>query len=163
MDKKISSSKNDETQGDTNQSASSKQGRDAGDGSAASSKVGVLIGLQIAIFLSAIDQTVLNVAIPKIATLLNDFDRGAWLITSYLLFATVTTPVAGKLSDIFGVKPVLIVATVLFGVTSALCGTAGLIDHAIPFGAMDQLILYRALQGIAGGAMIGLSSILLQW
>ena len=157
MDKKISSSKNDETQGDTNQSASSKQGRDAGDGSAASSKVGVLIGLQIAIFLSAIDQTVLNVAIPKIATLLNDFDRGAWLITSYLLFATVTTPVAGKLSDIFGVKPVLIVATVLFGVTSALCGTAGLIDHAIPFGAMDQLILYRALQGIAGGAMIGLS------
>lgn len=157
MDKKISSSINDETRGDTSETAGSKQGRDAGNGTATSNRIGVLIGLQIAIFLSAIDQTVLNVAIPKIATLLNDFDRGAWLITSYLLFATVTTPVAGKLSDIFGVKPVLIVATLLFGVTSALCGTAGLIDPVLSFTAMDQLILYRALQGIAGGAMIGLS------
>ncbi len=129
----------------------------AGNGNVGAGKIGVLIGLQIAIFLSAIDQTVLNVAIPKIATLLNDFDRGAWLITSYLLFATVTTPVAGKLSDIYGVKPILIVVTLLFGVTSALCGVAGLIDPIFSLRAMDQLIFFRALQGIAGGAMIGLS------
>lgn len=155
MDKKISSSINDEARS-SDHTSSSKLGEDKGSGLANSSRVGVLIGLQIAIFLSAIDQTVLNVAIPKIATLLSDFDRAAWLITSYLLFATVTTPVAGKLADIYGVKPILIAATLLFGVTSALCGGAGMIQPLLAFSTMDQLIFFRALQGIAGGAMIGL-------
>lgn len=119
-------------------------------------RLAVIVALQIAIFLSALDQTILNIAIPKISTLLEAFDKGAWLITSYLLFATVATPVAGKLSDIYGVKTVIIVATVLFGVTSALCGAAGLLPNLFGLGAMDQLILLRALQGIAGGAMLGL-------
>lgn len=118
--------------------------------------IAVLIGLQIAIFLSALDQTVLNVAIPKMAQALHGFDKSAWIITSYLLFSTIATPVSGKLADIYGAKPVLIAATFLFGLSSALCGSAGLIDPLLGFDAIDQLILSRAVQGIAGGAMIGL-------
>ena len=118
--------------------------------------VAVLIGLQIAIFLSALDQTVLNVAIPKMAQSLHGFDKSAWIITSYLLFSTIATPVSGKLADIYGAKAVLIAATFLFGLASALCGSAGLMVPLLGLDAIDQLILARSFQGIAGGAMIGL-------
>jgi MFS family permease len=116
----------------------------------------ILVGLQIAIFLSALDQTVLNVAIPKMAQDLLGFDKSAWIITAYLLSSTIATPVSGKLADIYGAKSVLLVATFFFGLASALCGSAGLIDPLLGLDAIDQLILARALQGIAGGAMIGL-------
>lgn len=129
----------------------------------------ILIGLQIAIFLSALDQTILNVAIPKMAAALKGFDKSAWIITAYLLFSTIATPVSGKLADIYGVRAVIIAATFLFGVASLLCGLSGLSGLngsdgrilAIPpyfagFDGIDQLILARALQGTAGGAMIGL-------
>ncbi|CAN5483313.1 MDR family MFS transporter [soil metagenome] len=116
----------------------------------------ILVGLQIAIFLSALDQTVLNVAIPKMAQALHGFDKSAWIITAYLLSSTIATPVSGKLADIYGAKSVLIVATFLFGLASGLCGSAGLIDPLLGLDAIDQLILARAFQGIAGGAMIGL-------
>lgn len=111
--------------------------------------------------MSALDQTVLNTAIPKISTVLDDINRAPWIITSYLLFATFATPVAGKLADIYGVKPMLIISSISFTVTSALCGASGLMsDVVLPsgyrFGAMDQLISFRALQGIAGGAMMAL-------
>lgn len=105
--------------------------------------------------MSALDQTVLNTSIPKLAVILNGVDRSAWIITSYLLFATFATPVAGKLADICGVKPVIICSTILFTVTSGLCGVAGFIG-AETLSAMDQLIIFRGLQGIAGGAMIAL-------
>jgi EmrB/QacA subfamily drug resistance transporter len=114
------------------------------------------IGLQIAIFLSALDQTILNIVIPKIATVLHAFDKSAWIITSYLLFSTIATPIAGKLADLYGVKKVLVVATLLFAVASVLCGSAGLIPQIVGFDAIDQLILARAIQGTAGGAMLGL-------
>jgi EmrB/QacA subfamily drug resistance transporter len=117
---------------------------------------GIWIGLQIAIFLSALDQTVLNIVIPKIASVLHAFDKSAWIITSYLLFSTIATPISGKLADIYGVKRVLLGATLLFGFASALCGFAGLLPHLLGCDAIDQLILSRALQGIAGGAMLGL-------
>lgn len=118
--------------------------------------VAILIGLQIAIFLSALDQTVLNVAIPKMAQALHGFDKSAWIITAYLLFSTIATPLSGKLADIYGAKSVLLVATFLFGLASVFCGSAGLIDPLFGCDAIDQLILARAFQGIAGGAMIGL-------
>lgn len=117
---------------------------------------GICIGLQIAIFLSALDQTILNIVIPKISTVLNAFDKSAWIITSYLLFSTIATPIAGKLADIYGVKKVLLAATLLFALSSALCGSAGLSERIFAFDAIDQLILARALQGTAGGAMLGL-------
>ncbi|MBX9668694.1 MAG: MFS transporter [Candidatus Obscuribacterales bacterium] len=115
----------------------------------------VLIGLQIALFLSALDQTILNIAIPRLSEILHGGDQSAWLITSYLLFSTVATPVAGKLADIFGVRTVISSATLLFAVTSLLCGLAGLVPIA-GLGGMEQLIVARALQGTAGGAMLGL-------
>ena len=108
---------------------------------------GIATGLAIAIFLSALDQTVLNVVIPKISREFGALDKSAWIITSYLLFSTIATPISGKLVDIYGVQKVIIAATLLFGLASGLCGAA----HAI-----DQLILARALQGTAGGAMLGL-------
>lgn len=109
--------------------------------------IGLFAGLQLALFLSALDQTVLNTAIPKMSSLLHGFDRAPWIITSYLLFSTVATPVSGKLADLFGVKKVLIVATLLFAAASLLCGLAP---------GMNELIAARALQGIGGGAMIAL-------
>jgi EmrB/QacA subfamily drug resistance transporter len=117
---------------------------------------GIWIGLQIAIFLSALDQTILNIVIPKIATVLNALDKSAWIITAYLLFSTIATPISGKLADIYGVKKVLTLATLLFAAASALCGTAGLVPQICGLDAIDQLILARALQGTAGGAMLGL-------
>jgi EmrB/QacA subfamily drug resistance transporter len=123
----------------------------------------ILIGLQIAIFLSALDQTILNVAIPKMAAALNGFDKSAWIITAYLLFSTIATPVSGKLADIYGVRSVIIAATFFFGLASLLCGLAGLTGSILTvpglfvgLDAIDQLIIARALQGTAGGAMIGL-------
>jgi EmrB/QacA subfamily drug resistance transporter len=113
--------------------------------------------LLLIIFMSALDQTVLNTAIPKIAAVLNDVNRAPWIITSYLLFATFATPVAGKLADIYGVKPMLTASSILFALTSALCGFSGLLTlPAITIGAMDQLVVFRGLQGIAGGAMMAL-------
>ncbi len=91
------------------------------------------------------------------ALALNGFDKSAWIITSYLLFSTIATPVSGKLADIFGAKAVLIYSTFLFGLASALCGSAGIFySPLLGLDAIDQLILCRGLQGIAGGAMIGL-------
>lgn len=110
-----------------------------------------LFGLSIAIFLSALDQTILNAAIPHIAADLAKNGRDAalspWMISSYLLTATIATPIAGKFADIFGTKKMLIAATLAFGITSTLCGLAQ---------DMTSIILARAAQGLAGGAMIGL-------
>lgn len=117
---------------------------------------GILIGLQIAILLSALDQTVLNIAIPKLAADLHGSHKSAWIITSYLLFSTVATPISGKLSDIFGAKIVLIAAIAFFTVASGLCGSAGLVRNLFGLDGMDQMIFFRALQGISGGAVLGL-------
>ena len=106
--------------------------------------------------MSALDQTVLNIVIPKIAGTLHAESRAAWIITSYLLFSTIATPIAGKLADIYGVKKVLIWAVSLFALASALCAAAGLTTVFMGADAIDQLILARALQGLAGGGMLGL-------
>lgn len=119
-------------------------------------KIGTLLGLQICILLCAMDQTVLNTAIPKIASAIGGFDRSMWIVSGYLLFSTVATPVAGKLSDIFGLKRVLIGMCSLFTIASGLCGSAGIFGPLAGLDAMNQLVVFRCLQGIGGGAMIGL-------
>jgi len=118
--------------------------------------VGALAALLSVIFMSALDQTVLNTAIPHISTVLSGTDRGPWIITSYLLGATCATPVAGKLADIYGTKSVMVAVTIMFTLASALCGAAGLVPNLTGLDAMNQLIVSRLLQGIAGGAMIAL-------
>lgn len=108
---------------------------------------GLFVGIDLALFLSALDQTILNTAVPKMSVALGDFDLGPSIISAYLLACTVVTPIAGKLADIIGTKRALIAATLVFVVASIACGSAG---------SMPQLILARAFQGIGGGAMISL-------
>ncbi len=103
-----------------------------------------LIAIVSSILLSALDQTVVNPAMPRIAEELQGFSLLAWVSTAYLLTSTATIPIAGKLGDIFGRKNLLIIAVVIFLVGSALCGAAP---------DMVWLVIFRAFQGIGSGAL----------
>jgi MFS family permease len=109
--------------------------------------IGLFAGIDLALFLSALDQTILNTAVPKMSVALGDFDRGPWIISAYLLTCTIATPIAGKLADVVGTKRALLGATLAFVLASIVCGGAGTIM---------QLVAARALQGIGGGGMISL-------
>jgi EmrB/QacA subfamily drug resistance transporter len=113
-----------------------------------------IIGLQITLLLAALDQTIVSTAMPRIIAELNGFERYAWVTTAYLVASTATLPVFGRLSDIYGRKWLLLFGAVLFVVASALCGMSGKLP--IPGDGMTQLIVCRALQGIAGGAIMSL-------
>ena len=119
---------------------------------------GTIISLQVILLLAALDQTVISTAMPHIVADLGGFDRYAWATTSYLLSSTIAVPVLGKLSDLYGRKIVLTVGVLVFILASILCGWAGctaLVSSVID--PMNQLIVARALQGIGGGAIVGLS------
>src|SRR5277367_1299221 len=82
----------------------------------------VLSGILMCIFLAALDQTVVVPAVPAIAADLNGFGHLSWIVSAYLLTATVATPIYGKLSDIYGRRALLIPALIVFIVASLLCG-----------------------------------------
>ncbi|HKT40693.1 MAG TPA: MDR family MFS transporter [Ktedonobacterales bacterium] len=103
-----------------------------------------LAGVLLCILVSALDQTIVGTALPRIVSELNGFDRYSWVVTAYLLTATCVIPIAGKLSDQFGRKPILIFGVVVFVLGSALCGRSA---------TMDELIIFRGLQGIGAGAL----------
>jgi EmrB/QacA subfamily drug resistance transporter len=103
-----------------------------------------LAGVLLCILLSAIDQTIVGTALPRIVSELQGFDRYAWVVTAYLLTATCVIPIAGKLSDQYGRKPILIFGVIVFVLGSALCGRAA---------TMNELIIFRGLQGIGAGAL----------
>lgn len=114
-----------------------------------------VIGLQVTLLLAALDQTIVSTAMPRIVSDLNGFDRYAWVTTAYLLTSTASLPVVGKLSDMYGRKSMLILSSLAFIVSSALCGISGFVP--LPFAdGMTQLIIFRGLQGIAGGAIMSL-------
>lgn len=96
--------------------------------------------------LAALDGTILSTAVPQIVGDLGGFSIFSWLFSGYLLAATVTLPVYGKLSDTFGRKPVLIAGIVLFLIGSVLCATAW---------NMGSLVAFRVVQGLGGGAIQG--------
>ena len=100
----------------------------------------VLLGL----FLSALDQTVVGTALPRIVTELHGNDIYTWAFTGYLLTATISGPIYGKLSDLFGRRPILLFAIVVFLAGSALCGQAR---------EMWQFVAFRSLQGLGAGAL----------
>ena len=102
--------------------------------------VGVLLGL----FLAALDQTVVGTALPRIVTDLHGNDIYTWAFTSYLLTATISGPIYGKLSDLIGRRPILLFAVGVFLLGSLLCGVAQ---------EMWQLIAFRGLQGLGAGAL----------
>ncbi|GHG87484.1 MFS transporter [Streptomyces lanatus] len=112
----------------------------------------VFFGLMLALLLAALEQMIVATALPKIVGELHGLDRMSWAITAYLLTATIGLPIYGKLGDLLGRKGVFQFAIVVFVVGSALAGRAE---------TMDQLIAYRAVQGIgAGGLMIGVQAII---
>ena len=116
--------------------------------------VGTMAGLMLAMLLAALDQTIVGTAEPRIIAQLSGFDRYPWVATVYLLTSTLAVPVFAKLSDMFGRKPFFLLAAVLFVAASALCGASGKIP--VPLDGMNQLIVFRGLQGIGAGGVMGL-------
>ncbi|QHJ00836.1 MFS transporter [Xylophilus rhododendri] len=114
-----------------------------------------MAALMIVFMLSALDQTIVATAMPRIVSQLSGLDLYAWVTTAYLLASTVMVPIYGKLSDIYGRKPILVGGILIFLAGSALCGLAGEFG-ALPLlgGGMVQLIVFRALQGLGGAALI---------
>ncbi|WP_307840245.1 MFS transporter [Streptomyces sp. G44] len=112
----------------------------------------VFFGLLLALLLAALEQMIVATALPKIVGELHGLDRMSWAITAYLLTSTVGLPIYGKLGDLYGRKGVFQFAIVVFVAGSALAGWSR---------TMDELIAFRALQGIgAGGLMIGVQAII---
>src|SRR5262249_12492612 len=83
-----------------------------------------LAGVMLCILVAAIDQTIVSTALPHIVSELKGFDRYSWVVTSYLLTATCVIPIAGKVSDQLGRKPILIFGVIVFVLGSALSGRA---------------------------------------
>ena len=107
-------------------------------------KLEILGAILLAMFLFALDQTIVGVALPRIVTELDGNDLYTWAVTVYLLTATISGPIYGKLSDLYGRRPIVIFAVSLFLISSALCGLSQ---------EMWQFILFRGLQGLGGGAI----------
>jgi EmrB/QacA subfamily drug resistance transporter len=107
-------------------------------------KLEILGAMLLAMFLFALDQTVVGTALPRIITDLNGNTLYTWSVTIYLLTSTISGPIYGKLSDLYGRRPIVIFAVSLFLLGSALAGLSG---------SMEQFILFRGLQGLGGGAI----------
>lgn len=112
-------------------------------------------GLMLTLLLAAMDQTIVGTAMPRVVANLDGFDRYPWVTTAYLLSSTIAVPVFAKLSDLYGRKWLYLTGLVIFVVSSWLCGAAGNIP--IPLDGMNQLIAFRGLQGVGGGAVMGLT------
>jgi EmrB/QacA subfamily drug resistance transporter len=104
----------------------------------------ILGAVMVGVFLAALDQTVVGTALPRIITDLHGSELYTWAITAYLLTSTISGPVYGKLSDIFGRRPIFLFGVSTFMVGSFLCGLSS---------EMWQLILFRAIQGLGAGAL----------
>ena len=108
----------------------------------------IIIGVLVAMFLAALDQTIVATAMPTIGRVLGDFENLPWVVTIYLLTSTAVTPLYGKMADINGRRVTLLVAIGTFMAGSILCALAP---------TMLTLILARALQGLGGGGLISLA------
>ncbi|HEX5013147.1 MAG TPA: MDR family MFS transporter [Candidatus Limnocylindrales bacterium] len=107
-------------------------------------KLEILFAVMLGLFLGALDQTIVGPALPTIVTELNGNDLYVWAVTSYLLTSTISVPFWGKLSDLYGRKPMFIIGIVIFLLGSALSGLSQ---------NMEQLILFRGIQGIGAGSL----------
>ncbi|HEY0443166.1 MAG TPA: MDR family MFS transporter [Candidatus Limnocylindrales bacterium] len=107
-------------------------------------KMEILGAILLALFLGALDQTVVGTALPKIVTDLGGNNLYTWVVTIYLLTSTITVPFYGKLSDLYGRKPLLMIGISLFLLGSALSGLSQ---------NMTQLIIFRGVQGLGAGAL----------
>ncbi len=108
----------------------------------------ILSGLMLGMFLAALDQTIVSTAIRTIGDDLNGLSVQAWVTTAFLITSTIATPLFGKLSDIYGRKPLFMIAITIFVLGSALCGLAQ---------SMYMLAAFRAFQGIGAGGIMPLA------
>lgn len=106
------------------------------------SKLIIMLSVMASLFLVALDQTIISTALGRIVEEFDAFSSLAWVVTAYLITTTVTTPIAGKLSDLFGRRLILLIGVAIFGLGSILSGLST---------DINQLIWFRALQGIGGG------------
>lgn len=108
----------------------------------------ILIGVLSGMLLAALDQSIVGTALPRIVSDLGGLNQLAWVVTAYLLTSTATTPLWGKISDLYGRRLIFQVTIVIFLIGSALCGLAT---------SMPQLIAFRAIQGIGGGGLMAIA------
>ena len=105
-------------------------------------------GILIVLFLASLNLTVVGTALPRVIAELDGFDLYAWAFTAFAITSTITLPIYGRLSDIYGRKRITLLGIVLFSIGSALCGLAQ---------SMIELVVFRAVQGLGGGALIGMT------
>ncbi|MCC6792046.1 MAG: MFS transporter [Thermomicrobiales bacterium] len=99
-------------------------------------------------FLAALDQSIVGTALPRIVSDLGGLDHLSWVVTAYLLTSTASTPLWGKISDLYGRRPIFQTAIVIFLIGSVLCGLSQ---------NMPQLIGFRAIQGLGGGGLMAIA------
>jgi len=104
-----------------------------------------MAGVLLVMLLGSLDQTIVSTAMPRVIADLQGFDRYTWVSTAYLLTSTVTVPIYGKLSDLFGRKTIFLIGIVIFLTGSALSGASQ---------TMNELIAFRAFQGLGAGALM---------
>src|SRR3989449_6798973 len=104
-----------------------------------------MFGVLMVMLLASLDQTIVSTAMPRVIADLHGFDGYTWVPTAYLLTSTVMVPIYGKLSDLFGRKPIFLIGVVLFLVGSAASGAAQ---------TMNQVIAFRAFQGLGAAALM---------
>ncbi|MCU6709108.1 MFS transporter [Paenibacillus sp. J5C_2022] len=102
----------------------------------------VLAGIMLGMLLSSLDTTIVSAALPRIAAALGGVEYVSWMFTAYMLATIISMPIFGKLADLYGRKRIFSIGIVLFMTGSVLCGLAQ---------SMNSLILFRMLQGVAGG------------
>jgi len=107
----------------------------------------ILGSLMVVMALAALDNNIVNTALPTIAATLGGLDHLSWIVTAFMLASTVTMPLYGKLSDMHGRRPMFTIAILIFLLGSVLCGLAQ---------TMGQLILFRMIQGIGAGGLVPL-------
>src|SRR3954468_18419779 len=104
--------------------------------------IATMAGIIASMLMGALDQTIVGTAMPRVIAELQGFEHYAAVTTVYMLTSTVVVPIAGKLSDLYGRKPFLLIGVAIFIIGSALCGAAT---------SMTQLVAFRGLQGIGAG------------
>ena len=110
--------------------------------------MGVMGGLMAGMFLAALDQSIVGVALPRITSDLGGLDKLSWVVTAYLLTSTAATPLWGKISDLRGRRPIFQAAIVVFLIGSVICAMSPNIE---------VMILGRAIQGVGGGGLMSLA------
>src|SRR5690606_32583425 len=119
-------------------------------------------GILLALFLGALDQTIVATALPRIVEDLGGLERYAWVFTAYLVASTVLVPIYGKLADMYSRKAITLTAVCVFLLGSFLCGLAGEFGTLPLLGdGMNQLIVFRAVQGLGSAGLFSMAFIVI--